>query len=153
MVLDAEHDDGEENPCRTTQNFCDRHQCCSKAGHLIGDIGVVIAEDRFGVRRRSRSGRGFDAVTPDGKRVEIKLTQSDKEVAFSPHPADHVLVFRLHRDANVETVYNGPAEPIYAELPPFKENQRQQKIALSKLRSLDRCLSVSDRLLEPQQDQ
>ena len=89
---------------------------------------MVVAEQRFGVRRQSRSGRGFDALTPQDERVEIKLTQSDKAVAFSSHKADHVLVFRLHRDGEVKTVYNGPPDPIYAELGKFKENQRQRQI-------------------------
>ena len=44
-------------------------------GHLVGAIGEVIAAQMFDLELLPASNPGHDAVTGDGRRVQIKLTQ------------------------------------------------------------------------------
>ena len=51
---------------------------CSLDGHLFGSIGETFAEEYYGLKLYNNlSTKGYDAVTKDGKRVQIKITQID----------------------------------------------------------------------------
>lgn len=81
-------------------------------GRLVGDIGEVIAALRYDIQLDDISRPGYDGVTSDGRRVQVKATFQDK-LTFSTIP-DYYLGFRLFKDGSYEEVYNGPGEPIYA---------------------------------------
>ena len=50
-------------------------------GHLVGSLGECLVAEAYGLNLMPPSNTGFDAMDPDGRRVEIKTTQG-KSVAF-----------------------------------------------------------------------
>jgi len=115
-------------------------------GKLVGDLGEVIAAERYGLKLVDNpSTKGHDAIRIDTdgtrRRVEIKATQVETDrpvIAFSPtvleDPPDELIVLVIQLDGSVEEAYNGPASPILAELRGSGDKQRQ--ISLATLRRI-----------------
>ncbi|MDO8433322.1 MAG: hypothetical protein Q7S58_13025 [Candidatus Binatus sp.] len=80
-------------------------------GRLVGDIGEVIAERDYDLTLHLVQQPGHDAVTSDGRDVQIKATFKDS-LTFVKTPA-YYLGFKLYEDGHYEEIYNGPGEPIY----------------------------------------
>ncbi len=80
-------------------------------GRLVGDIGEVVAELEYDLALHAVSQPEYDAVTPAGRRVQIKATFKDS-LTFTTTP-DYYLGFKLNRDGTYEEVYNGPGQPIF----------------------------------------
>ena len=121
-------------------------------GKLVGDLGEVIAAERYGLELvDNTSTKGHDAIRvgTDGSRnrVEVKATQvgTDRPViAFSPtvldDPPDELIVLVIQLDGTVEEAYNGPASLILAELRGSGDQQR--KISLAGIRKVKAALGV-----------
>lgn len=91
-------------------------------GHLVGDLGVAVAADAFGLQPTKASTASCDAMA-GGKRVEIKATAREPAKAqFSfakvekgtPDP-HRVIALRFDLEkCEAELVYDGPYAPIRA---------------------------------------
>lgn len=117
-------------------------------GHLVGSLGEAIAGDWYGLELYPPSHPLHDGQTPQGRRVQIKATQT-KAIAFDPREGlpEHVLVLRIHRDGGAEEVYNGPAEPMWPELSKRKASKTGQvRIPLSALREVMKIVPPGDML-------
>jgi hypothetical protein len=79
-------------------------------GRLVGDIGEVIAKERFKINLDETSRSKFDAKTLDGQDVQIKATFKDK-LTFK-YPDGLFIGLKLHEDGSADIVYNGPAHYI-----------------------------------------
>jgi hypothetical protein len=112
-------------------------------GHLVGSVGEVIAAYMLDLDLNPASTMGYDAVAPDGRLVEIKLTQGTS--AAIRHEPDHLLV--LHRPAGgpVRVVFNGPGTIAWKAAGKMASNC-QRRISLSKLSQLDLGVPASERL-------
>lgn len=75
-------------------------------GHLVGSVGEVVAAYMFGLDLNRASTKGYDAVSADGRLVEIKLTQA-KSIAIR-HQPEHLLVLSRPKGMMVSVVFNGP---------------------------------------------
>jgi hypothetical protein len=111
-------------------------------GHLIGSIGEVIARDEYGLELLTASARGHDAITADGRRVEIKATQG-RTVALRSEPK-HLLVLHLTKDGGHSVVYNGPGKIVWKKCGP--EHNGQRTVSLSVLRYLQKRVGAHARL-------
>lgn len=112
-------------------------------GHLVGSIGEVVAAYMFGLELMPASTLGHDAMAPDGRQVEIKLTQG-KSVALRDAP-QHLIVLHRPRGGPVRVVYNGPGGVVWDACGKPQKNG-QQPISLSRLRTLDAAVTIADRL-------
>jgi hypothetical protein len=110
-------------------------------GHLVGSLGEVIAAHDYNLRLLPPSKEGHDALAPDGRRVEIKITQGT-QVALRNRP-DHLIVLKLRTDGTAEEVYNGPGDEPWAQCGKMQKNG-QRPIALNKLKIL--MTSVSEQV-------
>jgi hypothetical protein len=115
-------------------------------GHLVGSIGEVVAAYVYGLSLEKCSNQGFDALTADGRKVEIKLT-GGKVVSISSAfdlSAEILLVLQLHRNIGFSEIYNGPFPlKLCAGL---KESKRKVvQVSLSRLRQIP----VADKALLP----
>jgi hypothetical protein len=118
-------------------------------GHLVGSLGEVIAAHDYDLRLLPPSTEGFDALTTDGKRVEIKTTQGTG-VALR-NPPEHLLVLKLRVDGTAEEVYNGPGNEPWDQSGKMQKNG-QRPISLSKLKTLMKSVSEEKQIkkaLEP----
>ena len=102
-------------------------------GHLVGSIGEVIVAEHFGVELLRNSTETHDAVSADGKYVQIKATQINR-IAISSEP-DYLIVIKLFSDGSWEEVYNGPGKPVWDNAGKMQKNG-QRSVSLSKLKSL-----------------
>lgn len=110
-------------------------------GHLVGSIGEVIVAEHYGLSLLPNSTKTHDAVSKEGKMVQIKATQV-KEISISSMP-DYVIVIRILSDGSWEEVYNGPGKPVWDNAGKMQKNG-QRPISLSKLRSLTCSVEAKD---------
>ncbi|HHU67778.1 hypothetical protein [Corynebacterium sp.] len=119
-------------------------------GHLVGSLGEVTAADLFDITLRPASTTGHDAVTTDGRRVEIKATYQNRGVgirATSAENADLLIVLRLPKspEEELEIVYNGPYDKVRNVLGRVQSNGASS-ISLSRLRSLQQSVPSADQV-------
>ena len=107
----------------------------SPDGHLVGSLGEVIAAERLNLRLMSPSNRGFDAIGPDGERVEIKTTtRSSIQVSNEGTLAERFVVVRLEASGESHIVFDGKAADVLAVAgSPQKNGQR--RVSLGRLLS------------------
>jgi hypothetical protein len=120
-------------------------------GHLVGSIGEAAAEALFDLSLVAASSTGHDAVSTDGRRIEIKATYGAKSVAIrktSHGAADALIVLRLSRSADVEheVVFNGPFQLAGSAAGAIQSNGQAQ-IGLARLRALNHAVWQSERTL------
>ena len=110
-------------------------------GHLVGSIGEVIVAEHYGLNLLPTSTKTHDAVSRDGKFVQIKATQV-KSVAISSEP-DYVIVIKILSDGSWVEIYNGPGKPVWNNAGKIQKNG-QRAISLSKLRNLMSSVKKED---------
>ena len=108
-------------------------------GHMVGSIGECLVADAYGLDLMVASNKNYDAVSIDGKKVEIKATQA-KSVAFRSEP-EHTIVIRIRTDGTVEEIYNGPNSLVWRQFA-WKQlpSNGQYQISISKLRVLSQAV-------------
>ena len=89
-------------------------------GHLVGSIGEVLVADCFGLTLLPNSHKTHDAMTQDGRFVQIKTTQINK-VSISSEP-DFLIAIKLFPIGEWEVVYNGPGLPVWNNAGKMQKN-------------------------------
>lgn len=112
-------------------------------GHLVGSIGEVVAAYMFDLRLTPGSNKGYDALAPDGRAVEIKFTQG-KTVGLR-HCHDHVLILCKPKGTPLYVVYNGPGGLLWDAAGPVQKNG-QRPIGISRAAGLDAEVTKEARL-------
>ena len=115
-------------------------------GHLVGSIGEVIVAEHYGLSLLPNSTKTHDAVSKEGKQVQIKATQV-KGIAISSEP-DYLIVIRILPDGSWEEIYNGPGKAAWDNAGKMQKNG-QRPISLSKLRNLMGSVDVNDKIARP----
>jgi hypothetical protein len=116
-------------------------------GHLIGSLGEALASHYYGVKLSKASNKGYDGIR-DGRKVEVKATQSDR-VPLSCCP-EHLLVFRLLPTGAFEECFNGPGELAWALVEKRKPTKNgQHQVSLGALRRLMATKVTETLVLEP----
>ena len=124
-----------------TELFPDR--CFTPDGHLVGSIGEVFAAYRYGLRLLPASTQVHDAIALNGINVQIKATQA-KSVALRAEP-QHLIVLFLAQNGEVEEVFNGPGDVVWAACGAMQKNG-QRPISVSKLKKLMSCVDSTQQL-------
>ena len=75
-------------------------------GNLLGDYGEFVAVHAYGLTKASAGSDGLDAVTADGKTVQIKTNHAAQQIGFRGS-ADLMLVLHVSDDGSWEEVYFG----------------------------------------------
>lgn len=114
-------------------------------GRLVGDIGEVIAALEYDLALSEGQTPTHDAVTADGRNVQIKATFKDR-LAIRSLP-DYLLGLKLRPDGGHEEIYNGPGR-LLAEAYRHRAGfgTRQLSFPLSRLRELSAQVPESDRI-------
>lgn len=76
-------------------------------GNLLGDYGEYVAIKHYGLSKAPAGSNGFDALTPDGKTVQIKANHSASTIGFRGD-ADLLLVLKVEPDGAWTETYYGP---------------------------------------------
>jgi len=93
-------------------------------GHLVGSLGEVWAAYLYGLELAPASTQGYDAICPDGRRVQVKATQRNA-VALSSEP-QRLIVLKLERDGSATEVYNGEGAPVWQACGKMAKNGQRQ---------------------------
>ena len=112
-------------------------------GHLVGSIGEVMAAHRYGLTLHSASSAKHDAVTRDGREVQIKATQGTS-VALRAEP-DHLIVLKLERNGEAKEIFNGPGQIVWDNCGLLQKNG-QRPITLMRLSKLMKDVPPDRRL-------
>jgi hypothetical protein len=112
-------------------------------GHLVGSLGEVLASRIYGLKLHPPSTPIHDAVAPDGRNVQVKVTQRQR-VPLSEAP-DQLIVLQLSSDGEAVEIYNGPGKPAWVAAGKRQKNG-QRPISLSRLRELMKRVPQSKRI-------
>ena len=110
-------------------------------GHLVGSIGEVLVAEHYDLTLLPNSSETHDAVSKDGKFVQIKATQINR-IAISSEP-DHLIVIKLSRDGGWEEIYNGPGDLAWNNAGKMQKNG-QRPISLARLQSIMHSVDRKD---------
>ena len=114
-------------------------------GHMVGSLGECLVADAYGLELMPPSNKGFDAITKNGLKVEIKATQS-KTVAFRSCP-EHTIIIRILPDGTFEEYYNGPGHLIWHTFEGKKTPSNGQfQISLTKVKKINNSVPESARI-------
>ena len=102
-------------------------------GVLVGSIGEVLVAEHYGLTLLPNSQKTHDAITQDGRLVQIKTTQINK-VSISSEP-DFLIVIKLFPTGEWEEVYNGPGSPVWSNAGKMQKNG-QRSVPLNKVKDL-----------------
>ncbi len=109
-------------------------------GHMVGSLGECLVADAYGLKLMNASNEGFDAVTEDGLKVEIKATQA-KSVAFRSCP-EHTIVIKINKDGSFDECFNGPGALVWKQFEGKKlPSNGQFQISVKKLAELQSALA------------
>ena len=112
-------------------------------GHLIGSIGEVYAAEKYGLTLLEASSEKHDALSADGRLIQIKITQTDRISIYSE--PDYLIVMKMGNDGNIEEIYNGKGFAPWENAGKVQKNG-QRSINLKKLVSLNAAVSSEDRI-------
>ena len=104
-------------------------------GHLLGSIGEVLAKYIFDLTLERPSKEIHDALTKDGKRVQVKITAVNAGVSLYEEP-DFLIALRLS-DEGLEVLYNGEGAAVWQSCGK-KQKNGQRRINNRKLRELNK---------------
>ncbi|MHB8108642.1 MAG: DUF6998 domain-containing protein [Syntrophorhabdaceae bacterium] len=104
-------------------------------GHMVGSLGECLVAHAYGLKLLPPSCEGYDAVSADGRKIEIKATQG-KSVAFRSCP-EHAIKVKIRPDGSFEECYNGPGGIIWREFQGKKKpSNGQYQISITKVKKL-----------------
>lgn len=102
-------------------------------GHLVGSIGEVLVSHYYDVELLPPSTEKHDAITKDGKLVQIKATQGSS-VGLRSEP-DYLIVIKILPDGSIKEIYNGPGVNAWIRAGKMQKNG-QRAIYLGTLEKL-----------------
>ena len=103
-------------------------------GNLLGDYGEFIAIGKYNLKKAPGGADGYDAVTTDGLKVQIKANHSSSTIGFRGE-ADLLLVLRVESNAEWKELYYGPFKPVKAKAT-YSERDNKYMITVAKLKDL-----------------
>ena len=112
-------------------------------GHLVGSIGEVIVAENYGLTLLPNSTKTHDALSKDGKYVQIKATQV-KGISISSEP-DFIIVIQIQSDGSWIEIYSGPGKPVWDNAGKMQKNG-QRPISIHKLKCLMKNVKDSDKI-------
>jgi hypothetical protein len=104
--------------------------------NLTGDFGEYIGINEFDLTKADRGTKGYDAITSNNKKVQIKATRTGNQIKF--HLEDEVellLVLQIFDDATWEVIYYGSFYKA-KEYKNFSKRSNRYTININKLKKL-----------------
>jgi len=125
-------------------------------GKLIGDIGEVLATEKFNITLYPPKKKDYDAFEiGTNKQIQIKSTMRGYfTFPFDPKPDMYLLAIKINCEENkdvCEVIYNGPGKIVLdkileKKLKPYKESY--YSITMNMLKDLNAEVKYDDRIKE-----
>ena len=95
-------------------------------GRLVGDLGEVLAESVYDINLFTGLEKHYDAISSDGRLVQIKTTLKDSLTFPCDHIPDYYLGIKIHTDGSCQEIFNGPGKVAHE----LVKNRKQTKTNL-----------------------
>ena len=79
-------------------------------GRLVGDIGEVLVENAYDLTLFEDVHKHHDAMSSDGRLVQIKATMKKSLTFPAHHKPKYFLGVQIHKDGSFTEVFNGPGK-------------------------------------------
>ena len=112
-------------------------------GILMGNLGEVYAAERYGLRLLPEASKTHDAITADGKYVQIKTTQG-RHIGLYEEP-ELLLVLQVQRDGTFTEIYYGTGKAAWEHAGKRQKNG-QRYISIARLKELQSVSNFGGRL-------
>ena len=106
----------------------------SGLGNLLGDYGECVGIDYYGFKQAPRGSDGYDAITAEGKTVQIKTNYYADMIGFRGD-ADLMLVIKIKPDGSWEELYYGDFNLIVKNSN-YSKRDNKKTITITKLKNL-----------------
>lgn len=103
-------------------------------GNLLGDYGEFVCVEAYGLSKAPPGSDGYDALTPDGLKVQIKTNHASGTIGFRGS-ADLMLVIYVGADGEFSEIYYGDFAVVQANAS-YSKRDNKSVITVSKLRQL-----------------
>jgi hypothetical protein len=78
-------------------------------GNLLGDYGEFIATEVYGLQQAPRGANGYDALSVEGKKVQVKANYAALQIGFRGD-ADLLLCLKIDLNGDWTEIYYGDFE-------------------------------------------
>ena len=117
-------------------------------GNLLGDYGECQAIPMYNLTKAKAGTHSYDALTIDGKTVQIKANHAAKQVGFRGN-SDLMLVLSVDEKGIISELYYGPFDLVLKHS--YKSGRDNKRIVtVSKLRKLQEEVKSKQAILELQ---
>ena len=103
-------------------------------GNLLGDYGECVVIDAYNLKKSPSGSDGYDAITRDGKTVQIKTNHAASTIGFRGD-ADLLLVIHVNEDGNWNEIYYGDFSHVKNQCN-FSKRDNKHTIPIKKLQKL-----------------
>ena len=103
-------------------------------GNLLGDFGELVAIDHSHLKKAPAGSDGFDALTADGERVQIKTNYAASQIGFRGE-ADKLLVIGVKDGGSWEEIFFRPFS-VVKKKSRFSARDNKNMIAVANLRQV-----------------
>lgn len=103
-------------------------------GNLLGDYGEYLCIQAYDLEKAPIGAEGYDAITRDGKTVQIKANHASATIGFR---GEAMLLLVVHIDSNgeFEELYFGPFEKVSSQSS-YSKRDNKHTITVKKLKSI-----------------
>jgi hypothetical protein len=116
-------------------------------GRLVGDLGEILVEDAYDVELNEGSQKHHDAITSDGRKVQIKATMQNSLTFPADHIPDYYLGIKIHADGTFTEVFNGPGLVAWGGVKNRKPTKTNlHSISIKALAQLNGTVQAKDRI-------
>lgn len=116
-------------------------------GRLVGDLGEVLAEQEYDLLIFEEIRKHHDALSSDGRFIQIKATMQGSLTFPADHIPDYYLGIQIQTDGTITEVFNGPGKIAWEAIrnrKPTKTNLHS--ISISSLKKLNSIVRNEDRI-------
>src|SRR5207249_9493592 len=103
-------------------------------GNLLGDYGEFVALSNYNLKKGPSGADGYDAITPEGLKVQIKANHSSSTIGFRGD-ADLLLVLKVESNAEWKELYYGPFKPV-KEKAAYSKRDNKYMIPIAKVQDM-----------------
>ena len=103
-------------------------------GNLLGDFGEFIAIEHYSLKKAPSGSDGFDAITSEGKTVQIKANHSSGTIGIRGE-ADLLLVIHVTHNGDWEEMYFGDHKEVIDKCS-FSKRDNKHVIGITKLKKM-----------------
>lgn len=103
-------------------------------GNLLGDYGEFVACAHYGLQKAPAGSNGFDALTPEGRSVQIKANHAANQIGFRG-VADLMLVIKVATDGEWHEIYFGPFDKVQ-DIARYSARDNKFMVAINALKEL-----------------